>query len=82
MLSNIEFKLKLEDGFRQGRDRMASALQANPNTDKKEKARLLADQADSAVKIKLLKTAMKKYSNLLCDEDEENESGCLHSLVR
>lgn len=72
MLNSIEFKLKLEDQFKQGREKMASAL-ANPKDDKREKTKLLADQQESNHKIKLLKQALKKYNNLLCDEDEEDE---------
>ena len=72
MLNSIEFKLKLEDQFKHGREKMASAL-ANPKDDKREKAKLLADQQESNHKIKLLKQALKKYNNLLCDEDEQDE---------
>lgn len=74
MLNKLEFKLKLEDQFRQGREKMASALTNSiAKDDRKEKARLAADQEDSREKIKLLKMAAKKYNNLLCDEDEEDE---------
>lgn len=33
----------------------------------------MADQQESNTKVKLLRQAQKKYGNLLCDEDEEDE---------
>jgi hypothetical protein len=74
MVNSLEFKIKLEDQFKNGREKMASALaNATQKDDKKEKLKLQADQQDSNAKIKLLRQALKKYNNLLTDEDEEDE---------
>ena len=78
MLNKLEFKLKLEDQFKQGREKMAAMLvNSTAKDDRREKAKLLADQKESDVKIKLLRQAAKKYGNLLCDEDEVDEGACI-----
>lgn len=78
MLNKLEFKLKLEDQFKQGREKMASMLvNSTAKDDRREKGKLLADQKESDAKIKLLRQAAKKYGNLLCDEDEVDEGASL-----
>jgi hypothetical protein len=74
MLNKLEFKLKLEEQFKQGREKMASMLvNSTAKDDKREKGKLMADQKESDAKMKLLRQAAKKYGNLLCDEDEVDE---------
>lgn len=74
MLSQLEFKLKVEEQYKQGSDKMAKLYQAEG--DKKSKQDADGKRIEIERKIQLLGTALKRYKNLhVLDADEEDIEG-------
>ncbi|KAH8825090.1 kinase-like domain-containing protein [Flagelloscypha sp. PMI_526] len=72
MLSQLEFKLKVEEQYKQGSDKMARLYQMEG--DKKSKMDADGKRVEIERKIQLLGTALKRYKNLhVLDAVEEDE---------
>ncbi|KAL2267311.1 hypothetical protein VTJ83DRAFT_4588 [Remersonia thermophila] len=69
MLSQIQFKLNVEEQYQKGIDKMVQLYQLEG--DKKSKADAAARRIESTQKIVLLKQALKRYEELHIDMDEE-----------
>ena len=76
MLHQLEFKHKVELQYKEGIDKMAKLYQADG--DKKAKADAEAKRFESAKKIQLLESALKRYKNLhILDDVEDDDNGAL-----
>lgn len=75
MLHQLEFKLRVEQQYKEGIDKMAKLYQADG--DKKSRADAESKKVESEKKIQLLQTALKRYKNLhiLDDVVEEEDNG-------
>jgi Hr1 repeat len=72
MLHQLEFKLKVEDQYKKGIDKMAKLYQADG--DKKSRADAESKRVESEKKIQLLQTSLKRYRNLhILDAEPEEE---------
>lgn len=72
MLHQLEFKLKVEDQYKKGIDKMAKLYQAEG--DKKSRADAEGKRVESEKKIQLLQTSLKRYRNLhILDVEPEEE---------
>lgn len=69
MLSQIQFKLNVEEQYLKGIEKMVQLY--NMEGDRKSKADAAARHVDSKQKIQLLKQALKRYEELHIDDDME-----------
>ena len=73
MLQQLEFKLNVEQKYKEGMEKMAKLYQMEG--DRKARAETESKRAESAQKIVLLKQALKRYGNLdvdIADEDQRD----------
>jgi Hr1 repeat. len=73
MLSQIQFKLNVEEQYLKGIEKMVQLYQMEG--DKKSKADAAAKRIESTQKIVLLKQALKRYEELHIDMDEDGADG-------
>lgn len=79
MLSQIQFKLNVEDQYLKGVEKMVQLYQMEG--DKKSRADAAARKVESKQKIVLLKQALKRYEELHVDVDSaDNADGTNFSL--
>lgn len=72
MLHQLEFKLQVEEQYKQGIVKMANLYQADG--DKKSRADAESKGVESQQKVQLLQTALKRYRNLhVVDDEVEDE---------
>ena len=75
MLQQLEFKLNVEQKYKEGMEKMAKLYQMEG--DRRARTETESKRAESAQKIVLLKQALKRYGNLdisLVDEDQRDGS--------
>ena len=73
MLQQLEFKLNVEQKYKEGMDKMVKLYQMEG--DRKARAETETKRAESAQKIVLLKQALKRYMNLdvdIADDDQRD----------
>ena len=76
MLSQIQFKLNVEEQYLKGIEKMVQLYQMEG--DKKSRADAAARRVESRQKIVLLKQALKRYEELHIDMDVDSADGtCL-----
>ncbi len=75
MLSQIQFKLNVEEQYLKGIEKMVQLYQMEG--DKKSKADAAARRIESSQKIVLLKQALKRYEELHIDMDADSPDGML-----
>ncbi len=75
MLSQIQFKLNVEEQYLKGIEKMVQLYQMEG--DKKSKADAAARRIESSQKIVLLKQALKRYEELHIDMDADSPDGTL-----
>jgi classical protein kinase C len=73
MLSQIQFKLNVEEQYLKGIEKMVQLYQMEG--DKKSKADAAARRIESSQKIVLLKQALKRYEELHIDMDADSPDG-------
>jgi classical protein kinase C len=73
MLSQIQFKLNVEEQYLKGIEKMVQLYQMEG--DKKSKADAAARRMESSQKIVLLKQALKRYEELHIDMDADSPDG-------
>ena len=73
MLSQIQFKLNVEEQYLKGIEKMVQLYQMEG--DKKSKADAAARRIESSQKIVLLKQALKRYEELHIDTDADSPDG-------
>jgi classical protein kinase C len=73
MLSQIQFKLNVEEQYLKGIEKMVQLYQMEG--DKKSKADAAARRMESGQKIVLLKQALKRYEELHIDMDVDSADG-------
>lgn len=77
MLSQIQFKLNVEEQYLKGIEKMVQLYQMEG--DKKSKLDAAAKRVESKQKIVLLKQALKRYEELHIDIDVDGPDGRIHS---
>ena len=73
MLQQLEFKLNVEQKYKEGMEKMARLYQMEG--DRRARSETESKRAESAQKIVLLKQALKRYGNLdisLVDDDQRD----------
>jgi Hr1 repeat len=73
MLQQLEFKLNVEQKYKEGMDKLVKLYQMEG--DRKARAETETKRSESAQKIVLLKQALKRYGNLdvsIVDEDQRD----------
>ena len=73
MLSQVQFKLNVEEQYLKGIEKMVQLYQMEG--DKKSKADALARRHESRAKVLLLKQALKRYEELHIDMDSDESDG-------
>lgn len=73
MLSQLEFKLKVEKQYLTGIEKMVQLYQMEG--DRKSRADAAARRVESTQKIQLLKQALKRYEDLHIDMESEADAG-------
>lgn len=73
MLSQIQFKLNVEEQYLKGIDKMVQLYQMEG--DKKSKADAQARRHESRAKVQLLRQALKRYEELHIDMDSDESDG-------
>lgn len=81
MLSQIQFKLNVEEQYLKGVEKMVQLYQMEG--DKKSRADAAARKVESKQKITLLKQALKRYEELHIDIDDsvDNTDGTFSKLI-
>lgn len=81
MLSQIQFKLNVEEQYLKGIEKMVQLYQMEG--DKKSRADAAARKVESKQKITLLKQALKRYEELHVDVDSsDNADGAYTMMVK
>lgn len=73
MLSQLQFKLNVEEQYLKGIEKMVQLYQMEG--DKKSRADAAAKRVESGQKIILLKQALKKFEELNIDMDADSQDG-------
>jgi classical protein kinase C len=76
MLSQIQFKLNVEEQYLKGIEKMVQLYQMEG--DKKSRADASARRLESKQKIVLLKQSLKRYEELHIDMDVDSADGVYH----